>query len=80
MRRRPIPPPERFTVVDLCRISLGVLMIPLGVIILARTLAIAVTVPGILVGGAFLAFGLHRVWLAWSRYRLYRQDRKGGAK
>lgn len=80
MRRRPIPSPERFTVVDLCRIGLGVLMIPLGVIILARTLAIAVTIPGILVGGVFLAFGLHRVWLAWSRYRLYRQDRKGGAK
>jgi hypothetical protein len=55
-------------------------MVPLGVIILARTLAIAVTVPGILVGGAFLAFGLHQVWLAWSRYRLYRQDKEGGAK
>ncbi|MBM4431876.1 MAG: hypothetical protein FJ026_16245 [Chloroflexi bacterium] len=80
MRGRPILRPEQFTILDLCHIGLGGLMIPLGVIILMRTLAIAVTIPGILVGGAFVAFGLHRVWLAWSRYRLYRQDRKGSAK
>jgi len=48
-------------------------MIPLGVIILVRTLAIAVTLPGVLIGGAFVAFGVYRLWTAWSRYRLYRQ-------
>lgn len=59
------------------RIGLGLLMIPLGVIILVRTLAIAVTVPGVLIGGAFVAFGVYRLWTAWSRYRLYRQSKRG---
>ena len=80
MRRRPIPPPEQFTVADAVHIGLGVLMIPLGVIILVRTLSIAVTVPGILAGGAFVALGVYRVWLAWSRYRLYRLDNKGSVR
>jgi hypothetical protein len=72
---RPIAAPEQLTAADLLRIGLGLLMIPLGVIILVRTLTIAVTVPGVLVGGAFVAFGVHRLWLAWTRYRLYRQSR-----
>lgn len=80
MPRRPVPPPERFTVADALRIGLGVLMIPLGVIILVRTLSIAVTVPGILAGGAFIGLGVYRVWLAWSRYRLYRQGNKGSMR
>lgn len=75
MPRRPLPLPEQFTAADLLRIGLGLLMIPLGIIILVRTLAIAVTVTGVLVGGAFVAFGLHRLWLAWTRYRLYRQNK-----
>ena len=70
---RPLPPPEQFTLADACRIGLGLLMIPLGIIILVRTLAIAVTVTGVLVGGAFVAFGVYRLWLAWNRYHLYRQ-------
>jgi len=75
MRRRPLPPPECFTVADGCHIGFGLLMIPLGVVILVRTLSIAVTLPGVLVGAAFVAFGLHRLWLAWNGYRLYRQNR-----
>jgi len=55
-------------------------MIPLGLAILFRTLSIAVTVPGILVGGAFVGFGIHRLWLAWSRYRLYRGNKSGSAR
>ena len=80
MSRRPLPPPERFTGGDLLRIGLGVAMIPLGLAILFRTLSIAVTVPGVLVGGAFVGFGIHRLWLAWSRYRLYRQNKRGSAR
>lgn len=76
MPRRSSPAPEQFTAADLLHIGLGVLMIPLGVIILVRTLSIAVTVTGILVGCAFVAFGVHRLWLAWSRYHLYRQDKR----
>ncbi len=73
MRSRPMPPPERFTLSDKLHIALGLLMIPLGITILVRTLAIAVTVPGLLVGAAFVGLGVHRVWLGWTRYRLYRQ-------
>ncbi|MFB0545748.1 MAG: hypothetical protein ACETWB_02450 [Anaerolineae bacterium] len=75
MPRRPFPPPDQFTTADIFRIGLGLLMIPLGVIILVRTLSIAVTVPGLLIGGAFVAFGAHRLWMAWSRYHLYRQNK-----
>jgi hypothetical protein len=78
--RSPLPPPEQFTAADIFRIGLGLLMIPLGVIILARTLSIAVTVPGVLVGGAFIAFGAYRLWIAWSRYRLYRQNKREKAR
>lgn len=76
MAKRPLPPPEQFTAADLLRIGLGVLMILLGVAILVRTLSIAITVPGVLVGGAFVAFGVHRLGLAWSRYQLYRQNKR----
>ena len=76
MPRQPIAAPEQLTAADLLRIGLGLLMIPLGVIILVRTLSIAITVTGVLVGGAFVAFGVHRLWLAWKRYRLYRQSKR----
>ena len=68
-------PPERLTAADFLRTVLGLLMIPLGVVILVRTLSIAVTLPGILVGAAFVGFGLHRLWVAWEGYRLYRENR-----
>jgi hypothetical protein len=55
-------------------------MIPLGIIILARTLSIAVTVTGVLVGGAFVGFGVYRLWLAWNRYRLYRQNKRRNSR
>ena len=75
MGGRLLPPPERLTAVDVLRTVLGLLMIPLGAVILVRTLSIAVTLPGILVGVAFVGFGLHRLWVAWEGYRLYRQNR-----
>ncbi len=75
MPRRTLPPPQAFTAADMLRILLGLLMIPLGVILLVRTLAVAPTLLGILVGAAFVAFGLYRLWLAGSRYLLYRQNR-----
>ena len=80
MPRRPLPPPEQLTAADLLHIGLGALAVPLGVTILARTLSIAVTVPGLMVGAAFIAFGLHRLWLARSRYRLYQLNKRGRAK
>ncbi|MDI7275408.1 MAG: hypothetical protein QME94_05480 [Anaerolineae bacterium] len=75
MPGRPLPVPERLTAADVCRAAMGLVMIPLGVVILVRTLSIAFTVPGVLVGGAFVGFGVHRLWTAWVGYRLYRQNR-----
>ena len=75
MRRRRLAPPEKVAASDIFRIVLGALFIPLGVIILIRTASIAVSVQGILVGSAFIAFGVYRLWTAWSRYRLYRSYR-----
>jgi len=60
-------------------LAFGLLMIPLGIVILVRTVTVAVTVPGILVGCAFVAFGFYRLWLGWSRYRQYR-EKKGDAR
>ncbi len=79
MRRRPVPIPEKITTADVLRIILGLMMIPLGIVIVVRTLSIAVTVTGIMVGAAFIAFGVHRTWVGVARYRLYRQNR-GSAK
>jgi hypothetical protein len=76
MRRQPLPAPERFTLADGLHIILGLLMVPLGIVILLRTLAIAVTASGLLVGAAFIAFGLYRTWMAVVRYRLYRQRKE----
>ena len=75
MARRVLPPPERFTALDIAHIALASLMIPLGVVIIVRTVAVAVTVLGLLVGGAFVAFGGYRLWLAWSRWRLWQHSR-----
>lgn len=80
MRRPPLPPPERFTVSDALHIALGLLMIPLGAVILWRTSAIAVTTSGLAVGLAFIGFGVYRSWLALSRYRLYRRTKRGSEK
>ncbi len=73
MPKRVLPPPDRFTRSDLTRVILGALMIPLGLIILVRTVLAGATTLGVLVGAVFVAFGAYRLWLAWRRYGLYRQ-------
>ncbi|MGB9723061.1 MAG: hypothetical protein ACP5OO_03045 [Chloroflexia bacterium] len=80
MLRRSLPPPERLTTLDILHIALGALMVPLGVLIIVRTFAIAPTVPGILVGGAMLSLGIHRLYLAGSRLWLLRQKRRGKSR
>lgn len=80
MSRDALPAPERFTVSDALHIILGILMIPLGALILLRTSSIAVTTPGVVVGLAFIALGVYRSRMALSRYRLYVQAKRGGGK
>jgi uncharacterized membrane protein HdeD (DUF308 family) len=74
--RIPAGPPERVTVGDIYRVVLGLLAIPLGLIILFRIVATqSMSPPGVLVGVAFIGFGVYRTRLALRRYRLYRQWR-----
>lgn len=72
-RRRLVPPPQRATWVDIYRIGLGLLMIPLGITILVRTIASgAITTVAILMGAVFIAFGAYRLFVGIVRYRMYR--------
>lgn len=75
MSRRPIPPPQKLTVTDVAKVVLGVLMIPLGLIILYHALTRIPTVTAFVVGLAFLAFGLYRVTTASVRYGMLRRSR-----
>ncbi len=80
MRRRTLPPPERITLLDAAHLLLALVMVPLGVTLLVRTLLIAPSALGVLVGLAFLGFGLYRFWQAITRYIAYRRNQEGKAK
>jgi hypothetical protein len=73
--RRPVPPPEKFTVGDAVHIFLGFLMIPLGAVILYQTVTIIKSVTGVAVGVAFVAFGVYRLFTAFTRYRMLIRNR-----
>ncbi len=76
--RRSSPPPQKVTWMDWYRIGLGLLMIPLGVTILARSFSAGVvTPPAILMGLAFIAFGVYRLYVGIVRYRMYRAISEG---
>jgi hypothetical protein len=79
MRKRSLPPPERFTLRDGVQILLGLVMIPLGAVILGRTWMEGAFVPAVLIGGAFIAFGIYRGLFAWGRIRWYMRGH-GAAK
>ena len=73
--RRPVPPPERLSAKDVLHIIFGFLMLPLGAVILYRVLRTAPSLTGIVVGLAFMAFGVHRLYTALTRCRMLRRDR-----
>ncbi len=76
-RRRALPPPSRFTLRDAAQILLGVIMIPLGLVILYNTFARGAVIPALLIGSAFVAFGVYRTTFAWGRVRWYLREYKG---
>lgn len=76
MRRQSLPEPEFMTAGDVLRLMMAGMMIPLGGIILVRTLSLAPTILGALVGCAFMGFGGYRLWVGCSRYRLYRRKKR----
>ncbi len=76
-KKRPLPPPTDFTARDGVQILFGVAMIPLGLAMLYNTFTRGAAVPALLIGGAFVAFGLYRTLFAWSRVRWYLELRRG---
>jgi hypothetical protein len=75
LSRRPIPPPEMLSLGDIIHIIFGTLMIPLGLIILFRTMTSVKSISGVLVGGAFAAFGAYRLYTGYTRYKMLAQRR-----
>jgi uncharacterized membrane protein HdeD (DUF308 family) len=69
MRSRNLPPPIKFTLGDKYRLALGVVAIVVGIIILWRTVPVAISPPAILVGVAFIGFGVYRLWLGYTRLK-----------
>jgi hypothetical protein len=54
------------------RIALGALILVLGIVILWRTLPLGMTIQGIVVGVAFIGFGVYRLWLGYTRLKEWR--------
>ncbi len=72
MRKQTLAPPTQFTRSDKARLALGALTIILGVVILWRTLPIAFSAQAIVVGFAFVGFGVYRLWLGYTRWKIWR--------
>jgi uncharacterized membrane protein HdeD (DUF308 family) len=54
---------------------IGVIAIILGVVILWRTISVAISPPGLMVGFAFLGLGVYRLWLGYTRLKQLREKR-----
>ena len=72
---RKLPPPTKFTITDKYKLLIGVIAIILGVVILWRTISVAISPPGLIVGFAFLGLGVYRLWLGYTRLKQLREKR-----
>jgi hypothetical protein len=72
MQKHKLPPPTQFTLADKYRIALGAAALVLGIVILWRTVSVAISPPAILVGFAFIGFGVYRLWLGYTRLKLWK--------
>jgi hypothetical protein len=72
---RKLPPPTKFTITDKYKLTLGVMALILGIVILWRTIAIAISPPALVVGFAFIGFGGYRLWLGYTRLKQLRNKR-----
>jgi uncharacterized membrane protein HdeD (DUF308 family) len=70
---RKLPPPTKFTIIDKYKLVLGVIAIALGVVILWRTIPVAVSPPALMIGIAFIGFGVYRLWLGYTRIKQLRK-------
>ena len=70
---RKLPPPTKFTIIDKYKLVLGVIAIALGVVILWRTIPVAISPPALMIGIAFIGFGVYRLWLGYTRIKQLRK-------
>ncbi len=75
MARHTLPPPTQFTLADKYRVALGAAAVVLGVVILWRTVSIAISPPAILVAFAFIGFGVYRLWLGYTRLKQWKSKK-----
>ncbi len=62
-----LPPAAAFTFGDRLRLALGAVTLFLGLGFLWRVLPLGVTPQALLVGVAFIGFGVYRLWLGYTR-------------
>ena len=72
---RKLPPPTKFTITDKYRLVLGVIAVVLGVVILWRTFSVSLSPPALMIGFAFIGFGVYRLWLGYTRLKQLRAKR-----
>ena len=70
---RKLPPPTKFTIIDKYKLVLGIIAIALGVVILWRTIPVAISPPALMIGIAFIGFGVYRLWLGYTRLKQLRK-------
>ena len=70
---RKLPPPTKFTITDKYKLLLGVIALILGVVILWRTIPVAISPPALMIGIAFIGFGVYRLWLGYTRIKQLRK-------
>jgi hypothetical protein len=77
--KRDLPAPDRLTALDVYRVALGLIAIPLGFFLLYRTLQSGgLSIPALLIGVAFVGFGIYRTRFAWQRYQMFRASQDKG--
>ena len=70
---RKLPPPTKFTITDKYKLLLGLIALILGVVILWQTVTIAISPPALMIGIAFIGFGVYRLWLGYTRIKQWRK-------
>ena len=70
---RKLPPPTKFTIIDKYKLVIGIIAIALGVVILWRTIPVAISPPALMIGIAFIGFGVYRLWLGYTRLKQLRK-------
>ena len=80
LRGQKLPPATAFTVGDRLRLMTGILILVLGFVLLWRLWPLGLTPQMVLVSGAFIAFGVYRLRLGYTRWRDYARLLRAGTR